>query len=835
MLAPNPQQLRVSPTLRQQVGDLLSDNLAGRVNVGPSITNQIAQRFLPALPPSPPSRTPLADSMLGLRFQISEAMRLAAENTTSVVPSPDYTPPAVPSRSLNETQLGQRNQVLGRVNSIFSNADQLLADAQAAKEALDNALANSRDFRKQIVGPWQTVGETASIAIRKAEERINSASRLAISKQDITSRVSDQVFDITAKVQEVESLFQTLRDYVPGDPSAMMPDDLFIAQGRRKDVAAAIKYINNQIDRMTNEISRIPQQELTQRRYLVDALNKLKQVKAKAQDNYATLPELSNLNVVGGQLRDQGNEVIASIDALNSLSIEKIDFIKPEVQRAIESTKTNIQSIAEKGFGLVETPKLIADIDNQIAVLERTLQSLPRGDAQGTAQNLANYRANLLALKARINQFPRNRDELLARKEGPYALTTEQKRRYNKLPQTRSFQNLRVQEINEQQSRFFSLHTQAMSEIVGNEELQALSAQFNPGLKGISPVQEIINGSNQTVSTSLNKIYSEINQSISMLRVVGDPEFGARYVAHNISQVFIDDVDRLTDGALSRVLKSPEGLENAALIRRQVVADLKKKLDSLVKDASGKTRSMGLLDRVEDLINYDVRTRNISEISNQIDDALERAVNSQRTRMQGLERYEESIKSAYAALTDVNPLLATQNYAPTLAEITRKKGEYLAASNGVIAGLRQQKRIIEAELSRPVMVQNQPKTPEQILEEIKALRTEVRSFSARSQDRNVILNLYQKGVLTSKTEDALEAMIARSTQPQRLGSNQQALYEQLTEDELIAVRKAQENGTLSLLVQSQKLRRQHAALDVARQKVWSEVNEVVNEKIRKKG
>lgn len=633
----------------------------------------------------------------------------------------------------------------------------------------------------------------------------------------------------------MESLFQALRDYEPGDPSAMMPDDLFVAQGRRKDIAAAIKYINNQIDRITNEIIRIPQQEITQRNYLVDALNKLKQVKAKAQENYTNLPELSELNMVGGQLRDRGNEIIASIDYLNVLSIEKIDFIKPEVQRAIVATKASIQSISENSFGLLETPKLIADIDNQIAVLERTLASLPRGDAQGTAQNLANHRANLLALKARINQFPRNREDLLARKEGPYALTTEQKRRYNKLPQARTFQNLRVQEINEQQSRFFSLHTQAMSEIVGNEELQALAAQFNPGLKGISPVQEIINGSNQTVSTSLNKIYSEINKSIAMLRVVGDPEFGARYVAHNISQVFIDDVDRITDGALSRVLKSPEGLENTALVRRMVVADLKKKLDSLVKDASGKTRSMGLLDRVEDLINYDVRTRNISDISNQIDDALERAVNSQRTRMQGLERYEESIRSAYASLRDVNPMMATQNYATTLAEIDRKKREYLAASNGVIAGLRQQKRIIESELARPIMVQNQPKTPEQILEEIKVLRTEVQSFNAKSQDRNAILNLYQKGVLTSKTEDALEAMIIRSTQPDRLGSNQKALYDQMTEDELITIRKAQENGTLSLLVQSQKLRRQHAALDAARQRVWNEVNEIVNEKIRKKG
>ena len=713
-------------------------------------------------------------------------------------------------------------QALSAQQQVLTEVDQLKTDLQ------------SRVFGSAVSVPGSRLNT------RPAQTKANAAIKVARGQQAIAERLSrlanttqDTVVELATKAEKIKASYAEALGSQTGD---LVPVDV-LSPAYQKDIARLSKEISD-IDKQLKDsfvpdprpgrggipesAASVRQREMEVKR---DQLLAIRNGVVKEYSELINTPEVQGrVHRLKTQLGEAGSQLELPAFGLTSAELAKFT---PEQQRAMNSqlgeVREQIRASGNNDFGIpsLDDVPLVQSINSQLAATEAAISRLARANQPDTLARLANSRDQLKAMLKDLQKLPKKKGDLSAL----------QSKRYKQTFGDDKQRNVALQRIS---PPLENLRELAKSEGVRvNSNAETVLDKFRPRTDGTTLFQEELSGIERTATMGLSSAQKTVNDNLSLLSLVSGPE-GADYVFRNMQRVIDTINDPEIIAGLGSAGKSAIGAESAAAFRRRIFESVRNKLEKEVV-VNGVVTKVGAIPTLERVIDYDTKTRNLAPLLEKADTALAQEIANQQAGLKAFDDYAAKIEKGLEGVRRPDGTIQTTglrdahlNYYTEVApeirnEIKKKQATYLAKSSQTITELQEAKRLIEAEIAKPVSIGGVAKTTAELKENIAQARSATKASSLVSQDRNTVTSLAHRGLLTSVNQKSALGIINKHVSGGQLTSAEHEYIQRLTQGEIDVVVAAQRSGGLELFFARNKAIAEVNRLEGLRGKAWGKV------------
>lgn len=721
---------------------------------------------------------------------------------------------------------------------------------QEALTAQENVLSQAAELKDGIQA--QVFGGAISVPgsrlnTRPAQIKAGAAIKLAREQAKVAERLSrlatsttDSVAELVAKVEKVKTQYA---EAIGGQGERLTPVDVLSSAYQQdlarltKEIAAADKAIKDSFvpdavrGRVPTSAAEVRLAEMVRKR---DELIALRDGSIAKYNSLINSPEVrGRISELKSSLTEAGSDLNLSTLGLTENELGKLTTTeRREIASKLRSIQDQVRESSAKDFGIpdVDSIPLVRDIQSQLNATERAIAQLSNASQPDVVARLANSREQLKALLVDVKKLPKSKKELSPLQAKRHKQTFGDDRQ----------RNAALQKVGTPLDSLRQLSDSEKTRV--NPNAETILDKFRPRTDGTTLFQEELSGIERTASMGLVARQKAIDKNLALLNLISGPE-GADYVFRNTQRV----IDMLGDSditaGLGAVGGQVTGLESAAAFRRKVFGIIRERLEKETIVNGVPTRT-GAIPDMEKMLDFDTKTRNLAPLLDMADTALAQEIRNQQTGLQLFDDYEKAIqkglegtRKADGSIQSVGLRDAHLNYYTEVApeirnEIRKRRSEYLANSSRTITQLQEAKAIIEAEIAKPVPFGAGAKTTLELKEDLLKTRAAVKASSLVSKDRDTIIGLSHKGLLTSANQKDTLRTINRYLSGRSLTEAEQQFIGRFSQSELDAVVAAQRNGGLELLFARNLVIPEINRLEAVRSQLWQKVLAKV-EKIRK--
>ena len=723
-----------------------------------------------------------------------------------------------------------------RIQESLAAQEKVMAQAAQLKEELQ-----SQVFGSHLAIPGSRLNTRPAqvesrAAIKVAREQAKVAEKLSL----LATNTTDFVAELAAKVDRIKAQYT---EALGGRGESLTPVDVLSSAYQQdlarltKEIAEADKALKSSFapdpvrGKLPISAAEVRLAEMQRKR------DELVTMRDSIVDKYQSLVTSAGVRGKISELKSSLSEVSSDLNSSNLglTTKERAKLTDAEWQAATENVRPLQQQIkqsSQKDFGIADLDSipLIREIQSQLAATERAIAQLSNASQPDVVSRLANSRAQLKSMLAELNKLPKSKKQLSSTQAARHKQTFgDDKQR-----------NAALKKVGDPLDSLRELSDSEKIRV--NPNAETVLGKFRPRTDGTTIFEEELSGIEKTAASGLAARQKAIDKNIALLNLISGPE-GTDYVFRNTQRV----IDMIDDPQIVAGLGAQggkvAGLESAAAFRRQVFGLVREKLEKEVLVKGVPTR-VGIIPDMERVIDFDTKTRNLSPLLEQTNTALAQEIRNQQTGLKLFEEYEKSIEQGLEGVKRPDGIIqsvglrgAHLNYYTEVApeirnEIKRRKNEYLAKSSEVISQLQEAKSIVEAEIAKPVPFGNQTKSIVELKENLAKTRAAVKASSLVSQDRNTVIGLTHRGLLTATNQKDVVRLINKYMSGTPLTDVEQQFINKVSQPEIDAVLTAQRNGGLDLLFARNKVIPEINRLEEVRGQLWQRVATKV-ESIRK--